>query len=295
MSSAPRDFQASVGDLARRLVEVSRAVEELRRLADETSHTIHESNRAVLVNLRLILQYVLRQVHHDTFGKLPGTEPLENLLTRLLKEGAFPEELRSRADIVRNLGNDAAHRVDEPDSSSVLMSLTALIPVLEWFAARSGGQPSGSGSPAQPASQTNPAPVAMAPKTSASPAPEEDKTGSNRRKVVVVTGLVATLLLALLAWQFGPWRDSGTVEGRMVRIAADAQAALGRADWREKLPPILADWQRAAAGIRESTEREALLADIARAQENVRLGARDAAGEALARAASEASKAAARK
>jgi hypothetical protein len=62
-----------------------------------------------IIRTRHVLVHVVRDVYRRRIGKPSGTQPLEEILARLVKEGRFPEELAGYVGAVKGLANRVAH------------------------------------------------------------------------------------------------------------------------------------------------------------------------------------------
>ncbi len=77
---------------------------------------------------------MVREVFERRVGQRAGTQPLENLLQRIVKDGFRPRRVAAYANTVRELGNLGAHSFGERVSQSdVLSSLTQLTVILDWY------------------------------------------------------------------------------------------------------------------------------------------------------------------
>ncbi len=87
-----------------------------------------------LTRIRKVLEFVVREVYERRCNKPAGTQPLENLLDRISKDGFFPPVLEAYATTVRKLGNVGTHRFGETiTADEVHRSLTQLMPVIDWY------------------------------------------------------------------------------------------------------------------------------------------------------------------
>jgi hypothetical protein len=86
------------------------------------------------IRARRVVEYVVRDVHDRRIGKPSGTQPLEGVLARLVKEGHFPGELAGFVGAVKGLANRLAH---DPDSTYTVGYLVSILDqtllVLEWY------------------------------------------------------------------------------------------------------------------------------------------------------------------
>jgi hypothetical protein len=119
------------------LLRLDRLASRHRDLRDGVNKAIRiaeEDPEMALTRARKVLEYIVRIVYQQRINEPPGTRPLENLIQRLVKDGWFPTRLEAYATTVRKLGNVGTHSFEEPVSrADVYMSLTQLMPILEWF------------------------------------------------------------------------------------------------------------------------------------------------------------------
>src|SRR5262245_41705385 len=78
-------------------LELRDGVHKAIRIAD------HDPEMA-LTRTRKVLEYVVRDVYGRRCNEKPGTQPLENLLQRLSKDGHVPRRVVAYANIIRELG-----------------------------------------------------------------------------------------------------------------------------------------------------------------------------------------------
>jgi hypothetical protein len=101
-----------------------------------------------LTRTRKVLEFVVREVYQRRVGKPPGTNPLENLVQRLVKDGHFPTRLDAYATTVRKLGNVSTHTCGEAvTAADVRHSLSQLAPILEWYLEAEGATATGHKAP----------------------------------------------------------------------------------------------------------------------------------------------------
>jgi hypothetical protein len=88
-----------------------------------------------LTRARKVLDYIVRDVYDVSMKKeKAGTQPLDSLLQRLVKENHLPTRIAAHANTVRNWGNVGTHTFGEqitPDD--VLQSLNSLLPIVQWY------------------------------------------------------------------------------------------------------------------------------------------------------------------
>jgi hypothetical protein len=113
--------------LSDEFVELRDGVRKAIRIAD------HDPEMA-LTRTRKVLEYIVRDVYGRRCNEKPGTQPLENLLQRLSKDGYVPKRVSAYANAIRDLGNVGTHTFGEGVSmDDVRQSLGQLVPVLEWY------------------------------------------------------------------------------------------------------------------------------------------------------------------
>ena len=117
-----------------RLNQLSEQFQELREGIQKAISIAGEDPEMALIRTRKVLEYVVRDVFQRRLGEPPGTRPLENLIQQLLKKEHFPPRLAAYTETIRELGNVGAHRFGEKiTTADVYLSLTQLIPILEWY------------------------------------------------------------------------------------------------------------------------------------------------------------------
>jgi serine/threonine protein kinase len=119
------------------LALVESLTDELHDIRDGVRKAIDIAERdpeMALTRVRKVLELVIRAVYQRRIAEPPGTRPLENLLQRLVKEGAFPKRLAAYASSVRELGNIGTHSFDEQvTTADVQQSLMQLVPIIQWY------------------------------------------------------------------------------------------------------------------------------------------------------------------
>ena len=120
--------------LLTRLDYVSGPFVELRESVDGAVKIAEDAPKMALISVRKSLEFVVRDVFERRTQKPPGSQPLENLLQRIAKDGYFPDRLNAFANTIRGLGNVGAHGFGEKvTSADVHQSLAQLVPILEWY------------------------------------------------------------------------------------------------------------------------------------------------------------------
>ncbi|HAB19576.1 MAG TPA: DUF4145 domain-containing protein [Verrucomicrobiota bacterium] len=259
--------------LYRQLASLTRQVDELRRVVAEAEH---DSPTARCVALRKVLQEVLYDVHFRRFGKRPGSgDTLEQLQIRLLKEGSFPEDLRSKANLVRELGNDGAHMTTPRGKNDVALSLGALLPVLEWYFRQHRPEMaiSEQGSVNRESARIDESVSAADP-----PAPFPTRP---KQKLWLAVGF-GVLVLVAAAWSYYRAQPPKTANiAEMVDFATSVEKAMALPGNVETVQTVFADWQRRAHQLPATELRGQLLAEIEAAREAARLRTLAAVNEHL--------------
>lgn len=125
--SALQPLLRLLDQLSDEFVELREGVRKAIRIAD------HDPEMA-LTRTRKVLEYVVRDIYGRRCNEKPGTQPLENLLQRLSKDGHLPRRVSAYANAIRDLGNVGTHTFGEGVSmEDVRQSLGQLMPVLEWY------------------------------------------------------------------------------------------------------------------------------------------------------------------
>ncbi len=87
-----------------------------------------------LTRVRKVLEYVVREVYENHVQSPAGTQPLEALLHRVVKDGVLPKKVAAYANAVREMGNVGTHAFGEGVSmADVVRCLAQLMPILEWY------------------------------------------------------------------------------------------------------------------------------------------------------------------
>jgi hypothetical protein len=121
-------------NLLSQLQRVSEGIRELGEGIRQVAAIASNDPEMALIRTRKVLEYVVRDVYARHLGRPPGTQPLENLLQQIAKEGYFPLRLKAYANVVKDLGNVGAHSFGEGcTQEDVQRSLTQLLPILEWY------------------------------------------------------------------------------------------------------------------------------------------------------------------
>jgi hypothetical protein len=125
------------------LLDTARKVRAIASLAPE----------AAMVLIRKMLSYVAIAIYDRHVGPA-GTQPLENLLRKLVSEQLLPEREAAFASTVKDLGNVGAHHFTPVTFEDVHHSFNGLQRILTWFV-KQYKQPTTAG-PGAPAAETGP-------------------------------------------------------------------------------------------------------------------------------------------
>ncbi len=127
-------METVLSDLLNRLDQFSNQFNDLRDGIRQAIKIAQDDPEMSLTRARKVLEYIVRDIYENKLNQKAGTQPLENLLQRVVKEGVFPKRLAAYATAVRELGNVGTHSFDEEiTDKDVLQSLTSLMPIVEWF------------------------------------------------------------------------------------------------------------------------------------------------------------------
>jgi formylglycine-generating enzyme required for sulfatase activity len=141
-----------------RLEQLPNEFRELREGVHKAVLVADMDPEMALTRSRKVLEYVIRDVYQRRCQKPPGSQPLENLLQQVCRDGHFPPVLEAYANTVRMLGNVGTHRFDQTITlADVHQSLTQLMPILQWYIdiERPGGAaPQAGRSPEPPTGKT---------------------------------------------------------------------------------------------------------------------------------------------
>jgi hypothetical protein len=123
-----------VQDLLRRMDDLSDQFRELRDGVAKAVRIADQDPDMALTRARKVLELIVRDVYERRVQAPPGTQPLENLLQRLAKDGHIPRKVAAYAHAIRELGNVGTHAFGERvTAADVYQSLSQLLPVLEWY------------------------------------------------------------------------------------------------------------------------------------------------------------------
>jgi hypothetical protein len=258
-----QNLEHTLERLYRQLVSLTQQVEELRSVVNEAEH---DSPTARCVALRKVLQEILCDVHFRRFGRRPGTsDTLQELQSRLIKEGCFPEDYRTKANLVRELGNDGAHMTKPRMKDDVVLSLGALLPILNWYFRQHRPEIAiNEEAAASPHVEEHASPAA-------SPAESLRPAEARRWRSWAAVGVV--LLITLVAGAVLRLGNANQPATRieMIKFQTRTVKALASAGDLESVQLALAEWQQRAYRLPESNLRAPLLAEIEAMRESSRL------------------------
>lgn len=120
--------------LLRRLDDLSGEFRELRDGVQMVVQIAELDPEMALTRARKVLEYIIRDVYKRRCGREPKTQPLENLLQQLVKDGHLPNRIDAYANTIRKLGNVGTHTFGEKVTMlDVQSSLNQLLPILLWY------------------------------------------------------------------------------------------------------------------------------------------------------------------
>src|SRR4029077_6268278 len=102
-------METVLSDLLNRLDQFSDQFNDLRDGIRQAIKIAQDDPEMSLTRARKVLEYIVRDVYECALKQKAGTQPLENLLQRVVKEGVFPKRLAAYATAVRELGNVGTH------------------------------------------------------------------------------------------------------------------------------------------------------------------------------------------
>src|SRR5438876_11057474 len=153
---------ADFRDILARLEQISSLASDLADSVRQAAQVAAIDPEMALTRARKGLEIVVRAVYERRVGTPAGTQPLEGLLQRLVKDGHLPRRIAAYANAVRELGNVGTHVVGERiTSEDVRKSLAQLLEIFEWYAASENSAPAATVSAsaaAEPISRRVPAP-----------------------------------------------------------------------------------------------------------------------------------------
>ena len=121
-------------DLIDRLDHLSGQFDDLRGLIGRAIRLADNDPEMALTRVRKVLEYVVHDAYQRLVKKPPGTQPLENLLQILVKDGHLPPHLAPYTNLIRELGNVGTHRADgKYKMQDVNLSLSQLRAILDWY------------------------------------------------------------------------------------------------------------------------------------------------------------------
>lgn len=120
--------------LLQRLDDLTGEFRELRDGVQKVVQIATADPEMALTRVRKVLEYLIRDVYTRRYGREPKTQPLENLLQLLVKDGHLPTRIDAYANTIRKLGNVGTHSFgEEITTEDVQASLNQLLPILLWY------------------------------------------------------------------------------------------------------------------------------------------------------------------
>ncbi len=108
--------------------------DELRDLVAKAVLLADNDTEMALTRIRKVLEWLIKDAYQRLVKSPPGTQPLENLLQRLLKDGHLPLHLAPYTTFIRELGNAGAHHPEGQHTVlDVNVSLIQLRAILDWY------------------------------------------------------------------------------------------------------------------------------------------------------------------
>ena len=121
-------------DLLARLDHLSGQFDDLRGLIRKAVRLADDDPEMALTRVRKVLEYVVHDAYQRLVKAPPGTQPLEVLLQRLVKDGHLPVHLSPRTTFIRELGNAGTHHAEgNLQALDVNVALIQLKAVLDWY------------------------------------------------------------------------------------------------------------------------------------------------------------------
>jgi hypothetical protein len=125
-----------IPSLCELLCRVDRLSGRLGRLGDDMRAAIEDAELnsvASAIRARRVLDHIVRQTFERNVKEPAGSRPMEQLLTRIAKDGHFPDDLTGFAYAVKGLANRVAHDVGRSCPVEFLApTLGQLMLILEW-------------------------------------------------------------------------------------------------------------------------------------------------------------------
>jgi hypothetical protein len=126
------------------LGRVDRFSGRLGSLGDDLRSAIEDAERdsvASAIRARRVLDHIVRRIFERNVKETAGSRPMEQLLTRIVKDGHFPDELAGFAQAVKGLANRVAHDVGSSYPVEFLVpTLGQLMLIVEWYFDRAGSE-----------------------------------------------------------------------------------------------------------------------------------------------------------
>jgi hypothetical protein len=114
------------------------------KLDDDLRAAIVDAERdsvASAIRARRVLDHIIRDVFERHVNEPAGSRPMEQLLTRIVKDGHFPDELAGFAYAIKGLANRVAHDVGKSYPVKFLVpTLGQLLLIVEWHVGQVGGE-----------------------------------------------------------------------------------------------------------------------------------------------------------
>jgi hypothetical protein len=246
---------AGMSDTLARLRErLERIAARDRVVGDDMREAISAAGRdsvSCAIRARRVVEHVVRDVHDRRVGKPCGSQPLEGVLARIVKDGHFPEDLAGFVGAVKGLANRVAHDTNRTYPLEYLApALDQVLIILEWYFEHE--RPSGEADAttvetpvASPAPPRTEAAVPVAVPAPVTPAAVEPEPGRKGLVQLAVQGkrfsMSCTVALGLLVATFGvSWMlfravEERRLEERMKQMIAEADAEVLRLEERMRI------------------------------------------------------------
>jgi len=184
-------------DVLARLDRVTGPLEQLRACFKEAVDVTAVSPSMALTAARKVLEFIVRDIYKRHTGNEAGTQPLENLLQRLNKDGCLPRLIAAYANAVRELGNVGTHVFENLTKEDVARSLSQLTVIVQWYFEHE--RPNGA--------EAAPAEIVAAPVVpTVAPAPETKRPHRRTLTLAIPVVLTLSVFLVLSAFLLPPVR-----------------------------------------------------------------------------------------
>src|SRR4051794_10107683 len=121
-------------DLRRRLEEFPSGFSDLCEGITLAMQLSELDPEAALFRLRKVLESIVTPLFEERVGTPAGTQPLEGLIQRLIKDRHLPRRVAVHANTVRELGNVGVHdQNSQVERHDVAHSIQHLIEVIAWY------------------------------------------------------------------------------------------------------------------------------------------------------------------